>query len=310
MSQLLRGHTTIHLAGTRPFSAGGLAGTVASTVSLALGKASTARLRLHLRRPPRPPNVRFLTVAYRVIGVRGRIHLRLHGNRTSNACLPLSVCATSGTITVEPRLLRGGQANIEVFGSARRPYRDFLAAAGLSAKGNRRGLQIWGAASWPESGQTRAVVAQPHRCRDDVGLDESYLSIQPNGRRIRLGYAPQARSFDPLRTRCPGPRLGRLALARGWAYRSVLRKSDIALHLTEAVHTTRGAFTVSGRADLVITLKRTQVSQQEYYLAPVSIPADARSASSPAIHKRPTERLAHIGEDARVGFAQLVEHDR
>lgn len=258
------GRTTIPMALTRPFAAHGFAGTVSSTITLRLGRARTSTLGGTPSSRRRKVGHRAVTVSYRIAKVSGSIGARVRAPNSAAMCSRLDACGLSAMIRVAPHVARSGQSELNAIGPSRRPYRDFLAALGLSRTGNPHGIEVIPSFSWRDTGQTTAVVDHGGACRDSVRLTASALELGISRRRLTVRYAPTASSFDPLRTRCPGPVLGSHALAIGHASSALLGRR----RLTLAIHTGIGfrdrAYQVHTASSLSVTLQRTGISQSVY----------------------------------------------
>jgi hypothetical protein len=127
---MLRGPTTVDLSGSTSFSAGGLAGTVVSTIEISIGEMKARRARARRRpprRPPRRPRIRTARVEYRVAAVKGSVPVDVQAD--PRTCAPLDACGLGGSLTVTPGPAEG-EAYLYAYG--RLPNRPFGAPwAGL-----------------------------------------------------------------------------------------------------------------------------------------------------------------------------------
>jgi hypothetical protein len=202
----LRGHTTISFAGAHAFAAHGFAGTVSSTVELDLGKAG----RPHGESPNggfpgKRERVRVVTVRY-AARVRGGLTASIVGDSIPGVCGPLGSCGARGTISLAIGTPHPDAA-IEAVGPARRPYRDFLKALGISHGGDAKGIDVSGYVYWdaPAAAITADIAQGPVTCRDQAaGGGGSVLIAGPRGH-LRGAYSLFGYESGLFRTRCPGP---------------------------------------------------------------------------------------------------------
>ena len=215
LDTLLRGGTTIHLSGERPFAARGLTGVVRSSVKLKLGKPAAPFERLRdpgaaeSRERERPS----LTASYRLERVAGDIVTNYGGTNERLLCAPLGACGVSGALRVRP-LASSGTATFTAVASSRRATRRQLRSA-LGLIGGRRvkGITIFGQAEW--TGGTGSVTgsfsAGGQTCTDTVSLPHDYLTFSFGRRRVFASYGRASPyGADPFANRCPGPALADL----------------------------------------------------------------------------------------------------
>ncbi|HEV2813396.1 MAG TPA: hypothetical protein VGW10_09110, partial [Solirubrobacteraceae bacterium] len=102
LARLARGRTTIRLAGEGGFAAGGLRGTVTSTLSLRLGRPRTGLGDDDGDRITGGRRVRQIEVEYRVAEVRGEVGVDLAASADPAECAPLDACGLAGTLRLAP----------------------------------------------------------------------------------------------------------------------------------------------------------------------------------------------------------------
>jgi hypothetical protein len=195
----LRGHQRIDLSGVSSFAAGGFAGTVSSTLVLQLGDA-------HGNSPsgssPGGRRLRVVTESLTLLHMTGVISAQVRDSADSNICALLDSCGVRGAITIQPRPGRS-QGGLTAFGPAIRPYRDFLAALGLSRVGNPGGISVTGGIGWKSGGTLQSDLTQGGECRDTTALGSGDILFLPGARSVTARYV----AIDSLRVRCPGPEL-------------------------------------------------------------------------------------------------------
>jgi hypothetical protein len=204
LAAVRRGHATISLAAAGPFSAGGFAGTVQSTIAIRLGRPG------RITHPPQGARRRDreLTATYRAV-LAGTDTERFAGDADPLLCAPLGSCGLAGIETLSPRV-RNGVVRLLVVAPVSRPARDLEAAAGMGG-GDGKGLSASGLLTWSSGGSDQADLAQgAEHCTDSVALGEGeILLISGNGRLGALYVPGGALDVSPV-TRCPGPVLSGL----------------------------------------------------------------------------------------------------
>jgi hypothetical protein len=199
--RLARGRTSLRLAGTAGFAAGGLRGTVTSSVTLRIGRPR--------REKPDPADLDDLSglvlaqSRFRVAEVRGDVTAALAG-ASGGDCVALDTCGVTGAQRYAPALTTG---RVELFAYAPRGRgrRAVRAALGLAPGGVAPGIGAEGYGAFAGAGRIEASVGRPGEppCVDSVPLRGMALSVQPRGTRASVTIDPD--TDGPVRTRCPGP---------------------------------------------------------------------------------------------------------
>jgi hypothetical protein len=258
LGQLRSGHRTLPLSGTWSFSAGGFAGTVQSNLTMALGKPAIEQTRPSSNFPEGVKTRRDRQVTETLTLVRGAGSVSLALGADPSTCQFLDSCGIHGTIdgALAPT---GAIASLLVQGPATRPYVDFLAALGLSRRGNPHGLEVNGVVDWLVGGTVTAHLEQGPSCTSSAPMPEGSVILIPSGRRLTTIYS----ALGAPRTRCPGPELAQSqTLASGGVALSALRRPTFTLRLTGRRRIGDDGYTVNQRTTLALTLKRGRVRQQ------------------------------------------------
>ncbi len=258
LGQLRRGRRAVPLSGTWSFAAGGFAGTVESNLTMALGKpvAQPSSASPHFPGGIKTQRDREVTETLTLVRGAGNLSLALNGD--PSACQFLDSCGIQGTLNgaFSPT---GGTASLFVLGPATRPYADFLAALGLSRRGNPRGLHVDGTVAWQDSGTVMAQVARGVSCASSAPLPGGVVILGTTGRGLGATYSPAG---SP-RTRCPGPELAQFqTLASGSVGVAALGKPTFTLRLSGSGPLGDDGYTISQRTSLTLTLKRGHVHEQ------------------------------------------------
>ena len=212
---------------------------------------------------------------------------------------------------VTPRVATVDRLEITAYGPVRRPYRDFLAALGLSRRGNSHGITVAGGGSWTERGNVVIDMSQgTARCRDSTQLTDSQLSFIAERGRLTAVYAPFAQASDPS---------GRDVQARCWAtprpppqrrrsVRSVIARSQSDSRIRQSI--TGRIESVSARVcrqrshgfassrrspSLVRTVVRVDVSLAAICVAAASLGLTACGSSSSTSTSSGSSSLARTG---------------
>ena len=201
----IAGHRRIDLSGGGSFAAAGFAGTVRSTVAVSLGTAHTVGRGSGSPPPGQVPQIRVVTVPLTLTSVAGTIRASVLGALNPDACLLLDSCGLAGTTSLRPRP-PASQGELVAYGPARRPYLDYLAALGLSRRGNPRGIAVQGSVAWNRGGSIATDIRQSGECRDSGPLSTGVVALQPEGKVLDAYYGLGYSGFGRLR--CPGPELG------------------------------------------------------------------------------------------------------
>jgi hypothetical protein len=265
LSRILHGSHTIDLRSSHRFAAHGLAGTVTSTLVLALGHPRRLSTRRSPTSPISPPKAKRRTarVSYRVVRVGGSAVSTVRTPAVAADCEPFDACGLQGAIDVVPGSTSGGFAFVDAVAPVSRPKRDLLAALGLTSDGNPSGISVGGIAIASVHGTVSADLTQQHGvCRDQVGLRDFVLSVLRRANRLMMSLSPAvSQADDPLRTRCPGPDLARPRFTKTSVPLSVLRHPTFTVTFHGSAFGD-GPYRVTTRSDLTITLHRTKVTTQ------------------------------------------------
>lgn len=247
---VLAGHRAVALSGTRNFAAGGFAGTVHSTLTLRLGSTETSRPGQRPPRGVRRPQFRIVSVPMKLIALTGTVSQAISGVAGPEVCAVLDSCGLRGTITVQPHPT-SGTGTLTVIGRARRPYRDFLAALGLSSSGRSSGLEAFGVVDVGGGGTLATSIVQGTTCHDASDLGPGELELIPGRGGLDVPYTP----LGILKGRCPGPVMASADgfLASGVMPRQAIRRGRVTITLRGAGFTEDG-FSARTSGSLRVTL--------------------------------------------------------
>jgi hypothetical protein len=241
---VLDGKTTkvIDLSTTRPFSTGGFAGTLRSTVAVRVGpqvhrprefEDAFNQLEADLRKHLKP--YRELEARYKIMEVGGSLSVAFRG--APSLCADLDSCGASGTTVFEPQG-SGGQLELDAYLPKHRPWRDLRTTFGLARDGRTAGTQVAGSGRWrSSSGSLSSMVTHADggaTCKDSVPLRSGYIYAFRSGGKLLLSYSV-GNGLGDVQTRCPGPLLSDLPLfgrtAQATVPVSVLKKRSVTVHL-------------------------------------------------------------------------------
>jgi len=232
-STLAPGSRTVDLRAERPFSAGGLSGTVRSTVALRLEDLQRRPMRSARQR--RGSTTRAVRLA--VERVEGAVRLDLVVPAGAPECEELDQCGLVGTQTLEP------------------------SPAGARAELLRRGRRTFGFVALG-SGTSRTSVRRPDgsSCADVAPAPPMAVEFATRGGRVRATLFPLC--FEALaQTRCPAPALADLGAPRrfasGTVSRSALARRSFTIRLRARDAFGGGLARGRTRGDVVLTLRRT-----------------------------------------------------
>lgn len=260
LSTLLRGRSTVSLRGTRSFATHGFAGTVSSTITLALGKPQTVSpgsSKPFFPKGIKTQRTRTVTEQLSLEHTSGALSASIQGTASAAICGLLDSCGLSGTLTLTPQPLQSA-GELYASGPATRPYRDFLAALGLSRGGNPRGIQVLGDVEWVDGGTAAEDLSQPGACTDSEPLGAAGLTIAPLGGRVATSFSV----FSPPRTGCPGPLLGSEPLASGELPRRDLGAHTLALTVRAAGSREDDGYVAELGGSLTVEVRRGALSSR------------------------------------------------
>ncbi|HZU40164.1 MAG TPA: hypothetical protein VE992_03895 [Solirubrobacteraceae bacterium] len=246
-SELAHGRRTVDLHSVRRFAGGGFAGTVTSTLVLAL---RTPR-KLDFQVPGPRPRYRLVTEAVKIIAASGAVTERFQGSSDQGVCVLLDSCGAAGTLTLAPSPL-GATGLISAIGPARRPLRDFLTALGLARGGRVRGIAVSGDVVWNAGGTVSERFSQTGSCLDHATLGQGILVLGLTRTRLSAVLAAA-----PPRARCPGP-VAPLAggIAAGTVPRAELGAARITVTLNGGPSLDDDGYTISTSGRVSLTLRR------------------------------------------------------
>ncbi|MDQ6803927.1 MAG: hypothetical protein M3065_02925 [Actinomycetota bacterium] len=266
LGAVLRGRTAVDVAASHSFASHGFAGTVQSSLTIALGHPTRAR---RTSSGNAPAGLRQIQVLYRAT-LSGSVVERIGGAADADVCTPLGSCGLAGTVTLSPRAT-GVNASLGVIGSARTPYSNLLAAVGLSRRGRAKGVLVSGGALTPQGGVAASALAQGSTaCRDSAPLGAGTVLLTSAKARLYARYAPD---FGALggRTRCPGPAAAAFAfVATGAIPVTRLARRTIKLSLTTGSTFADYGYVVRTVPNLTLTLSRVRVSTRGGFSSVIS----------------------------------------
>jgi hypothetical protein len=244
---------TVAFARSRTFAADGFAGTVASDVTVRLGRPGrTTRVKTT---PPTGTARRGLQVRLRV-ALAGSVVEQVVADPDPGICTPLGACGAIGTLTIRPRRT-DTSAQLEAVAPAGRPAPYLNAAAGLGA-GGAGGISALGSALWPPGGTVDAVIANGlAQCTDSAPLAGGLLTLGAAHGRLLAAYSGAGYLTGvPSVTGCPGPVGGSAstALAEGSVPLSRLARRRITIRLTTRSSFQDYGYRIRTAADLTLTL--------------------------------------------------------
>jgi hypothetical protein len=264
--------TRIDLSGSAPFAAGGLAGTVESSVLVRVRKARVRRAQRPRRatrpRPSDRPPFRNIAVEYRLARMTGSVPVEVAAEPPT--CVALDACGLAGRLTVTPGPARG---EAYVFAYARLPRIALRRALGLAPGPRPRKVAVYGYLTWTRA--RGAVSAALDRngtpaCRDTTPLSNGFIELRARGRRVTARFAGGGEGLggaDVLRTRCPGPLLADLGrgtrLAVGRIPRRALGRRTLTLHLDQGATALTPGYRLRSQPDLRIVLEREKVEEEQ-----------------------------------------------
>ena len=260
LSAALKGHRSVDLGGTHDFASGGFAGTVHSTLVLHLLGSQTNSVPGPGNTPHRKAaRLRVVSEPLRLVRSTGALSLAVHGTANPDVCSVLDSCGAHGAITLKPQPV-SPQGALQAIGSARLPYRDFLAALGLSRRGRVRGISVTGFLAWDQGGTLTGTLTQSSQCSWIGPLGSGMLLLSPSRGVLSASYQPLGAS----ERRCPGPEIESNADAIGSGKASLheLLTGPLTLRLHGIGIFSDDGYTGRGSGSLSFTLKRGRLHQQ------------------------------------------------
>ena len=174
----------------------------------------------------------------------------------------LDACALRGS--EQMRLLRGnaGTLELDAYGPADRPERDFLTALGVDRGGDADGITINALDLVGAPLRTTAVTSQDGaRCR---GTGAGSLGLYATTAHGRLSFhALGVGDTDPLRTSCPGPVLAARQLAEARPARGIFASRHVTLSFPRATRALQDSgFELRVHPRLELALTRARISNR------------------------------------------------
>ena len=200
-----QGSAELDLSGERVFTAGGLTGTVRSTMRIELGTATTRRVRRE-RQPEVPARrrLRVLVQQWAVERLDGSAQLAAQAAGDPFPCAVVDACGLAAAVRAAPALREGAVWLTGVAPARRSTRRQLEAALGLRRGRVPRRVHRGGYGAWSGRGtvSASATYADGTVCRSESPLVGGDVRIGVSGGRLRATWvaAPGA-----LRSRCPGP---------------------------------------------------------------------------------------------------------
>ena len=254
ISRLSRGRMTLGLGGTRTFSVHGFSGTVSSTLTMKLAKPRSEPTSATPSPGSKSHQVRVVTEHLRLVRIRGELGAAVRGTNNPVVCAVLDTCGLTGTLSFRS-VAHDASAEVVAFGSARRPYRDFLTALGLSRSGRAHGIMV--SLQAVSSGDVRTSASQPGGTCTDTAATGGVSFSSGSGSGVSGGF------FGTWRTRCPGPIFGLGALAlRGSFDRAALGRTQFTIGLRSTGSFADDGYAVTPHGRLSILLRRGRITQQ------------------------------------------------
>jgi hypothetical protein len=273
LAAVLRGHTSVPISASTTFASGGFAGTVSSSLVVALGRPGAAQRARNLR----VPGIREVQVLYRAT-VSGSIVEDISGAGDAGTCAPLGSCGLSGTVTLAPHAT-GVAATLNALGSARTTDADLLAAVGLSTHGRARGILSTGGVTWAGGTTTAELEQGTTSCTDSAPLGQGFILLGAGGGHL---VAEEAAGLGATtgRTRCPGPAATNAGpLATGEIALNRLAHRTVTLALTTGAAFSDDGYDVRTIPHLTITLTRVRVRRVHLLLSDASVSSGIISTS-------------------------------
>lgn len=259
ITRLVRG-TTVDLSATRPFAAGGLSGTIRSTLVLKTGRLVADKGGLGSL----PPGIhlhkvrvvyRTVVAHYEVQRVTGTLTAALAGSSVPE-CEALDSCDQSGTLTFGPAGAHGS-VDWEATSSNGAGFARLRRALGLRGTAPRD-ITPFGSGDLRHGAANVAQISAgdgSERCADSGPPAGSYLGIERRGDTARVDLVPQT-----LRTRCPGPD-SQSAVARAYVPLASFRHRLVTLHLTPVGRLLDDGWSASTSGSVTVVLRRAKVTQ-------------------------------------------------
>jgi hypothetical protein len=269
---LRRGATTLDLSANRPFAAGGMAGTVRSSIVLRVERPEppeegSFELPREILRALKFNRLRIVDAIYDVERLSGDLTTTFDGSTQPELCGPVDSCGLRGSVKVTHAVTEG-EAILSAIGPARLTRRQLGAALGLNGGRPSGAIATSGIVTWEEDpGRVASTVTDPggRACADTAGLGSGMIDLTFSRSRISAGYGLTGLfDGDPLRSRCAGPGFtdasdGSNPVARGSVPRRALRKRRLTIPLNGGSVFSSGSYSGKVQAGLTLTMRRVRV---------------------------------------------------
>jgi hypothetical protein len=265
--RLEAGNVRLDFRTQRSFATHGFTGTLTSTLVVTVGRTQISSPAT----PPTLPQVplermRIVTEQLHLEHLAGSLSVRVAGTTNPQVCGLLDACGLVGTLTMTPKPV-GSNGSILAIGPASRPYRDFLAALGLSDAGRSAGISVFGELQWADHGTVTASLHQSRACSDTAPLGPGLVSLGLTRHRVVAGYLPfgipSFGSTETYRTRCPGPAVQVAdSLAVGTVPRRRLKQRKFTIQLHGGGTLQDEGYDITPGGTLTLELRRGRISQQ------------------------------------------------
>ena len=235
LADVRRRGAAVDLRTEQTFVAGGLRGTVRSTLRMRI--ARLRRIRDEQSDVDRERGPRLRLQAWRVASMRGSVRVDVRGSDDAVRCRPLDACGLTGTVTLSPRPRDGELVVLDL----ERPI---------------DGERFAGSGGWYDDGTATATFTRadaPAPCNDAVPLTAGGVFVAEKGGQVTLTYD----AFPRVRSRCPGPALELESMAAGVVpLRAFRRSRRVVVRLTRGSSRTVDGYRMTTTPDLTLELVR------------------------------------------------------
>ncbi|HEX5192324.1 MAG TPA: hypothetical protein VFW09_05930 [Solirubrobacteraceae bacterium] len=257
------------------FAGGGWAGTVAAHLTFSAGPPEHHRGSGHRPTPPRQRE-RLVSVRYRASFTTAA--LRVDWSHVHAGCAVLDACGLVGSERLRAARPGAGILELEAYGPADRPERDFLTALGVGRGGDPSGITMNALDLAGVPLRTTATTDQDGvRCRSTGGGSVGLYATSSH--RALVFHAVSLGDTDPLRTSCAGPVLAgrQLTAARPSAGAFASRHVTLSFpRATRALHD--GGFEMRVHPRLQLALSRMGISNRILSYASAGVAGCCRGA--------------------------------
>ncbi len=264
-AELRRGRRTLDLRGERRFAAGGLAGTVRSTLRVALGRPARDR---EGDVTAREGVTRSLEVAYRVTAVGGEVVRELAGDPDPLACAAFDTCGLTGTLALTPDAAGG---SLSFTATTHAPGRTSAADLRAALAGRGRvpaGTQVFASGAL-DAAVTATAAVRPGGTGAGADCTDRrtgrWIPSVSGGRSAQGAFALALSPLGALRSRCPEPVAAldeRPSAVTTTIARGAVGDRRLVLRFRRPATETQPGFRTTTRPDLTITLDRVAVRER------------------------------------------------